>query len=74
MKCGMLNLSIFLILTLHLLHAVHGLYFHIAETERKCFIEEIPDETNVIGRQYLQVQPQKNYFNFLFSLLQSITK
>jgi hypothetical protein len=26
-----------------------GLYFHIAETERKCFIEEIPDETTVIG-------------------------
>ncbi|XP_076250673.1 transmembrane p24 trafficking protein eclair [Rhynchophorus ferrugineus] len=25
-----------------------ALYFHIAETERKCFIEEIPDETNVI--------------------------
>uniref|UniRef100_A0A336MSZ2 CSON006618 protein n=1 Tax=Culicoides sonorensis TaxID=179676 RepID=A0A336MSZ2_CULSO len=25
-----------------------GLYFHIAETERKCFIEEIPDETTVI--------------------------
>jgi len=26
----------------------HALYFHIGETERKCFIEEIPDETNVI--------------------------
>ena len=26
-----------------------GLYFHIGETERKCFIEEIPDETMVIG-------------------------
>ncbi|CAO1436929.1 unnamed protein product [Diamesa tonsa] len=25
-----------------------GLYFHIAETERKCFIEEIPDETTVM--------------------------
>ena len=24
-------------------------YLHIAETERKCFIEEIPDETMVIG-------------------------
>jgi hypothetical protein len=28
-----------------------GLYFHIAETERKCFIEEIPDETTVIGKK-----------------------
>ncbi|CAG0919656.1 unnamed protein product [Notodromas monacha] len=26
-----------------------GLYFHIGETERKCFIEEIPDETTVVG-------------------------
>ncbi|GCC17488.1 transmembrane emp24 domain-containing protein 9-like [Chiloscyllium punctatum] len=26
-----------------------GLYFHIGETEKKCFIEEIPDETMVIG-------------------------
>uniref|UniRef100_A0A6M2DX85 Putative emp24/gp25l/p24 family of membrane trafficking n=1 Tax=Xenopsylla cheopis TaxID=163159 RepID=A0A6M2DX85_XENCH len=25
-----------------------ALYFHIGETERKCFIEEIPDETTVI--------------------------
>lgn len=28
---------------------VEGLYFHIGETERKCFIEEIPDETMVTG-------------------------
>ena len=30
-----------------------SLYFHIAETERKCFIEEIPDETMVIGEKSL---------------------
>lgn len=28
---------------------VSALYFHIGETEKKCFIEEIPDETMVIG-------------------------
>lgn len=28
---------------------VSGLYFHIGETERKCFIEEIPDETAILG-------------------------
>jgi hypothetical protein len=33
------------------LPVAQGLYFHIAETERKCFIEEIPDETMVIGNQ-----------------------
>ena len=26
-----------------------ALYFHIGETEKKCFIEEIPDETMVVG-------------------------
>ncbi|KAG5865372.1 hypothetical protein JTB14_010010 [Gonioctena quinquepunctata] len=31
-----------------LIDTAFPLYFHIAETERKCFIEEIPDETNVI--------------------------
>lgn len=32
-----------------LINVTDALYFHIGETERKCFIEEIPDETNVIG-------------------------
>lgn len=32
---------------------VNSLYFHIAETERKCFIEEIPDDTTVIGMVYI---------------------
>ena len=31
-------------------HVSNGLYFHIGETERKCFIEEIPDETMVTGK------------------------
>lgn len=31
------------------LATVSGLYFHIGETEKKCFIEEIPDETMVVG-------------------------
>jgi len=32
-----------------------GLYFHIAETERKCFIEEIPSETMVTGNYKVQL-------------------
>jgi p24 family protein alpha len=32
-----------------------ALYFHIAETEKKCFIEEIPDETMVIGNYKVQL-------------------
>ncbi|GMS81202.1 hypothetical protein PENTCL1PPCAC_3377, partial [Pristionchus entomophagus] len=35
--------------------ATNALYFHIAETERKCFIEEIPDETMVIGNYKVQL-------------------
>ncbi|XP_030750219.1 transmembrane emp24 domain-containing protein eca [Sitophilus oryzae] len=38
----------FLIFVIFVVDISSALYFHIAETERKCFIEEIPDETNVI--------------------------
>lgn len=33
-----------------ILDVTSALYFHIAEGERKCFIEEIPDDTTVIGK------------------------
>lgn len=36
------------LLALVLVQCTSGLYFHIGETERKCFIEEIPDETTVL--------------------------
>ncbi|KAK6108907.1 Glycoprotein 25L2 precursor, putative [Brugia malayi] len=42
-------MSVVLLLVTLLCSSVRALYFHIAETERKCFIEEIPDETTVIG-------------------------
>ncbi|XP_061177842.1 transmembrane emp24 domain-containing protein eca-like isoform X2 [Saccostrea echinata] len=32
-----------------------GLYFHIGETEKKCFIEEIPDETMVVGHYKVEM-------------------
>ncbi|ERL85145.1 transmembrane emp24 domain-containing protein eca [Dendroctonus ponderosae] len=38
-----------------MLDGTWGLYFHIGETERKCFIEEIPDETNVIVHYKVQL-------------------
>uniref|UniRef100_A0A8C4G7Z4 GOLD domain-containing protein n=1 Tax=Denticeps clupeoides TaxID=299321 RepID=A0A8C4G7Z4_9TELE len=37
------------------LSASGALYFHIGETEKKCFIEEIPDETMVIGKYRTQL-------------------
>lgn len=27
-----------------------GLYFHISETEHKCFMEEVPGETMIVGK------------------------
>uniref|UniRef100_A0A8C0D817 Transmembrane p24 trafficking protein 4 n=1 Tax=Balaenoptera musculus TaxID=9771 RepID=A0A8C0D817_BALMU len=42
---------------------VRGLYFHIGETEKRCFIEEIPDETMVIGNYRTQMwDKQKEIF------------
>ena len=42
--------SVFAVVALcFLTNLTHGLYFHMGETEKKCFIEEIPDETMVIG-------------------------
>ena len=35
------------------LGAVRGLYFHISETEQKCFIEEVPSETMIVGKFHL---------------------
>lgn len=32
-----------------------GLYFHIGETEKKCFIEDIPDDTMVVGKYKVEV-------------------
>jgi len=28
-----------------------GLYFHIGETEQKCFMEEVPAETMIVGEE-----------------------
>lgn len=39
--------------------SVSALYFHIGETEKKCFIEEIPDETMVVGRFYNVMQSER---------------
>ncbi len=33
----------------------NALYFHIRETDRKCFIEEIPDQTLVIGKYKVEL-------------------
>lgn len=50
------------LLTLFILNAfslLNALYFHISETERKCFIEEIPDETLVVGNYKCELHDPK---------------
>ncbi|XP_060740612.1 transmembrane emp24 domain-containing protein 9-like [Tachysurus vachellii] len=39
---------------------VSALYFHIGETEKKCFIEEIPDETMIIGNYRTQLYDKQS--------------
>ncbi len=48
-----MNFKIFIIVLVSVwtqINRVESLYFHIKETERKCFIEEVPDETLVVGK------------------------
>ncbi|XP_052098272.1 transmembrane emp24 domain-containing protein eca-like isoform X1 [Mytilus californianus] len=45
----------------------NALYFHIGETEKKCFIEEIPDETMVVGHYKVEVF-DKNTNNYVPSV------
>lgn len=45
-----MNILIFLVAFISV-YRVDSLYFHIRETERKCFIEEVPDETLVVGKK-----------------------
>lgn len=51
-----------ILLLLAVLQGAFGLYFHIAETERKCFIEEVPDETTVIGK-FIKLMFEHKLFN-----------
>eukprot|EP00730_Choanoeca_flexa_P009624 TRINITY_DN1269_c0_g1_i2.p1 TRINITY_DN1269_c0_g1~~TRINITY_DN1269_c0_g1_i2.p1 ORF type:complete len:221 (+),score=34.76 TRINITY_DN1269_c0_g1_i2:66-665(+) len=39
-----------------------ALYFHIQEKQERCFIEEIPDETLVIGKYKVQAQNEDGSF------------
>lgn len=41
--------GLLVVVLLVLVQKTDSLYFHIQEGERKCFIEEIPDDTLVVG-------------------------
>jgi hypothetical protein len=40
---------------LSFLSTAFGLYFHISESEKKCFIEDIPDDTMVVGKYKVEI-------------------
>lgn len=67
-----------LLLSSFLFHLTTGLYFHMAETQRKCFFEEIPDETTVLGKQKKvatlsnQLAPALDQLSLQFSHLFSV--
>ena len=42
-------------LFLFFLLSVNCLYFEITEKDKKCFIEELPDDTQMIGKYLVQV-------------------
>uniref|UniRef100_A0A8C1I985 Transmembrane p24 trafficking protein 9 n=1 Tax=Cyprinus carpio TaxID=7962 RepID=A0A8C1I985_CYPCA len=51
-----MQFTLYLVLLLNIYSSfVSALYFHIGETEKKCFIEEIPDETMIIGNYRTQL-------------------
>ncbi|MGH0162045.1 UNVERIFIED_CONTAM: hypothetical protein FKN15_070482 [Acipenser sinensis] len=54
-KFSILDQSFRTLSTSQSLSLTRALYFHIGETEKKCFIEEIPDETMVIGKYRTQL-------------------
>ena len=48
-------LYLLILILVEILLPIESLYFHIRETERKCFIEEIPDQTLVIGKYKVEL-------------------
>nr|QBH73343.1 glycoprotein 25l [Essigella californica] len=51
----MKSYSLSLLLIVYFWGSVQSLYFHIGESERKCFIEEIPDETTVVSHYKVEL-------------------
>lgn len=46
---------IYLVCFILFIHSTSALYFHIGEREKKCFIEELPEDTMVIGKYKAQM-------------------
>lgn len=47
---SMAALTCLLLLSISWIRLSEGLYFHLQETENKCFLEEVPSETMIVGQ------------------------
>lgn len=59
-------MELYLLLTtglLALIPSASALYFHLGETEKKCFMEEIPDETMVVGKSNVLYYDARNWLD-----------
>lgn len=66
--------SIFVVLAI-LSQCASGLYFHIGDTEKKCFIEEIPDDTTVLSESiYANFQIPRQCTCFFYKILNLTSK
>lgn len=62
-RCVMLKANFFPIAIIAFAaHFSSGLYFHISETKRKCFVQDIPDGTTVLGKP---IETKANTFRHL---------
>jgi len=59
LNMGNQSYLIFIFSLLQIITLSSGLFFHISETEKKCFIEEIPDDTLVIGQYKVELYDEK---------------
>lgn len=60
---GNQSFSFIIFILIQFILTTHALYFHIRETDRKCFIEEIPDQTLVIGKYKVELfDPNSNTY------------
>jgi len=60
MKTYQLHLNILALCFLSSIFRIDAIFFHVGETESKCFLEEIPDDTLVAGHYKVQSFNKRN--------------
>ncbi|KAB0800687.1 hypothetical protein PPYR_06595 [Photinus pyralis] len=65
---NIITVNLQLLLILSVLHTVFGIYFYIGETERKCFIEDVPKDTHIVVNYKVELHDPQNDGNAISSL------